>query len=130
MISLQGRWIPTWHHTFMIREEQGNALCIAVVITDITERKQAEEALRASEERFRSYFVQGLIGMAVTSPDKRWQEVNDRLCEILGYSRDKLIGMQRTAVTHPDDREAGRLLFDRMTTGENRPLHPRKAIYS
>ena len=60
------------------------------VVEDIDDRKRAEEALRQSERRFRNYFEQGLIGMAVTSVDKRWLEVNDRLCEILGYSREEL----------------------------------------
>ena len=51
---------------------------------EIEERQQAEEALRHSERRFRNYFEQGLIGMAATSLDGRWLDVNDRLCEILG----------------------------------------------
>lgn len=45
-----------------------------------------ETALRKSERIFRSYFEQSLIGMAMTSPSKGWLNVNDKLCEILGYS--------------------------------------------
>jgi PAS domain S-box-containing protein len=45
MLSRQGKTIPTWHNAFMIRDECGNPLRLAVLITDITERKRAAEAL-------------------------------------------------------------------------------------
>ncbi len=70
---------------------------------EIAQRKRAEDALRKSERRFRNYFEQGLIGMGVTSVDKRWLEVNDRLCEILGCCREELLQGTWTELTHPDD---------------------------
>src|SRR6185369_14922588 len=70
---------------------------------DISERKRAEEALRASEERFRRYFDLGLIGMAITSPSKGILEVNDELCRCLGYEREELLQKHWTELTHPDD---------------------------
>ena len=118
MLSRQGRPIPTWLNTFMIRDERGSPLYLAVVITDITERKAAEDALRASEQRFRNYFEQGLIGMAVTAIDKRWLEVNDRLCEILGYSREELRRTNWEAITHPDDVEPNLRLLNPLLAGE------------
>ena len=93
-VSPAGKEIYILQNTFLIKDEHGNPSHFASVITDITERKQAEEALRKSEaslkqseRRFRDYFEQGLIGMAATSLDGRWIEVNDRLCQILGYRR-------------------------------------------
>ena len=73
------------------------------VVEDITERKRAETAIRRSEERFRKFFELGLVGMAITSADKYWLEVNDRLCSMLGYSRRELQDLTWLALTHPED---------------------------
>jgi len=81
-------------------------------------RRVNEAALQASEERFRNYFDQGLIGMAVTSVDKRWLEVNDRLCEIMGHSREELLQSNWAELTHPEDLEPNVTLFNRLLAGE------------
>jgi len=69
----------------------------------IAERKRAEEELIKSELRFRYCFDLPLIGFAITSTEKGWIEVNDRICSILGYSRDEIVRKTWSELTHPDD---------------------------
>ena len=98
-------------------QENGHSV-IQANIRDIAVRKRAEEALRESEERFRSYFELGLIGMAITSPTKGMLEVNDEICKILGYGREEILKMTWTEMTHPDDLARDVANFDRVIGGE------------
>ncbi|MBD2103149.1 PAS domain S-box protein [Leptolyngbya sp. FACHB-261] len=84
----------------------------------IAEQIRAEQALRRSEERFRSYFELPLIGIAITSLEKGWIEVNDKLCEFFGYSRSELMRMTWVELTHPEDMEADVAQFNRVLSGE------------
>ena len=88
------------------------------LLRQIAERKQAERALRESEERFRSYFELGLIGAAITSPTKGWVEINGEICRMLGYERSELLGMTWAELTHPDDLTADVAHFNRVLAGE------------
>ena len=85
---------------------------------ELIERQRAEEALGASEERFRRYFELGLIGMAMTSPAKGILEVNDELCDMLGYDRSELLKKTWAEMTHPDDLAADVAQFNRVMAGE------------
>jgi len=90
----------------------------SMIIRDITERKRAEDTLRKSEARFRSYFELPLIGIAITSPEKGWIEVNNRLSDILGYSVQELKGMSWSELTYPEDLDADVEQFNRVLAGE------------
>jgi PAS domain S-box-containing protein len=88
------------------------------VVADVTERHEAEERLRGSEGRFRATFFQAAVGIAQTSVDGRWLLMNDRLCEILGYSIEELREKTFIDVTHPDDREASLTARCQLLAGE------------
>src|ERR671932_1553188 len=85
------------------------------------ERKRVEEALRESEERFRATFEQAAVGIAHVGVDGRWLRVNQRLCEIVGYTQDELLEKTFQDITHPEDldadlQQAGRLLAGEIAT--------------
>jgi diguanylate cyclase (GGDEF)-like protein/PAS domain S-box-containing protein len=94
------RWIE-WTAT-PVHEEQ----LIYASARDITDRKQAEEALREAEERFRTAFDEAPIGMALVGLDGRWLEVNDALCALTGYSEDQLLRKNFMEMTYRDDLRA------------------------
>lgn len=70
---------------------------------ELSDRLRVQEALRESEERFRSAFDDAAIGMALVAPDGRWLQVNLSLCGLLGYSEPELLATTFQAITHPDD---------------------------
>lgn len=110
------RWVEA---TFVPdRDAAGRVQGIVALITDISARKQAEESVRESEQRFRSYFESPLVGKAISVPDKGIIEVNDQMCSIWGYSRDELVRMKWTDLTHPDDLAADIEQFNSLLAGE------------
>lgn len=71
---------------------------------NITERKQAEEAFRLSENRFRALFEQTGVGVAVIdSMVGRFVQINQKYCDIVGYSPEEMLATTFQSITHPDD---------------------------
>src|SRR5260221_9160303 len=87
----------------MERDASGQPLYAISVIDDVTARREADGALRESEERYRRTFK--LAGSAVRqiALDRKFIRVNRRLCEILGYPQHELIGMTGREISHPGD---------------------------
>src|SRR5207253_1758571 len=67
------------------------------------EQRVISQALRKSEEHFRSEFDYAAVGMALVATDGRWLSVNRSLCELVGYSEQEMLQMNFQSITHPDD---------------------------
>jgi PAS domain S-box-containing protein len=72
------------------------------LVHDISDRKRAEAAKLA--QFFRETFEYAAVGIAHISPNNEWLRVNQRLCDMLGYSREALLNLSPGAVIHPDDK--------------------------
>jgi len=84
-------------------EIAGGKVGVGGFVRDITKRTGAEEALRKSEERFRRYFEVPLIGVSIVAPEGRWLEVNDKFCDMVGFSREELLRMRWHDITPAED---------------------------
>lgn len=99
------------------RMPDGSVGGIVIFTEDISEQKQAEAAVDASEERFRAIFEQAAVGMAQVGLDGRWMRVNRKLCDIVGYERDQLMRLTFQDITHADDLKADLALADQLLAG-------------
>jgi two-component system, sensor histidine kinase and response regulator len=79
---------------------------VVALTEDITERRRAAEALRASEQLFRSIFENAQIGIGIFNIDSREHFSNRALREMLGYTEEELNRLgQWDSITHPDERD-------------------------
>lgn len=74
-----------------------------MVLRDITDTKEVQKRLQASEFLFRGTFENAAVGVAHVGLDGTWLNVNDKLCSILGYAREELTSRTFQELTHPDD---------------------------
>jgi PAS domain S-box-containing protein len=89
----------------------------SAVVRDVSERRQAEAALRESEARFRGTFEQAAVGIAHLDMEGRYLRANRRLADMLGYSVDELLTMRFQDVTAPEDVANSVALRDELVAG-------------
>jgi diguanylate cyclase (GGDEF)-like protein/PAS domain S-box-containing protein len=110
------RWI--WVRAFPITDSEGEVNRFVGIAEDITDRKQAEEAMRKSEEQFRLTFEMAPIGMAITALDGKLERVNQSLCDALGYTKEELLSLTFAKISHPEDKELSLTLEKKLLEGE------------
>ena len=100
-----------------IRDDKGHASGALCMMTDITELKHTEQALRQSEAEFRVVFENAGIGMGLAGRDGKLLRTNPALQRFLGYSEGELCERNFSDFTHPDDLQSDEELYERLTSG-------------
>ncbi len=106
-------------HGHPILDSGGNVTQIIEYALDITERKGIEEALEASKERYRLLVETMAEGLAVIGKIGEITYVNEKFCEMLGYSRDELIGRKLLEVVDSEREEMHQNEFLKRRRGES-----------
>jgi PAS domain S-box-containing protein len=111
-----------WYDTFIepMRDDKGNIVGVGYYARDITKRKQAEEALRHSEERYRTIFQNAPLGIFRSTPEGRFLEVNPALAKLLGYDSPEAVVREIHSIAeqvymHAEDHERVHALHDETT---------------
>lgn len=99
-------------------DANGNGVRMVGTLNDITERKQTEENLKESEERFRATFEQAAVGIAHVNLAGQWLRVNQKLCDIVGYTREEMLQLTFQDITYPEDLDIDLSYVDKLLAGE------------
>jgi diguanylate cyclase (GGDEF)-like protein/PAS domain S-box-containing protein len=92
-------------------------------------QKKIETRLKESEEKFHSVFEQAAVGIARVAPNGIFLEVNQKLCDTLGYSREELLQKTFQQITHPDDLEADLELVQQMLQNKRKTYSMEKRYF-
>ena len=120
----------------MIKGAGGEVLGYIGVIRDISERKQAEDALRETKERLSAIFDVANVGVSIIDANGKYVLFNSWWRDRLGYSDEEMKGLSHLDTTHPEDREAGAARFQEAIEGrldryrvEKRFVRKDKAVF-
>jgi diguanylate cyclase (GGDEF)-like protein/PAS domain S-box-containing protein len=120
-LARDGREIPVSQLILAHKAADGTVSFLSNICRDMTEQKQAEEALRNSEELFRSAFDSSPLGMALLNPDGTPRQVNRALSDLLGYAEGELLSLKGIReLSYPDDRAINAELARQLRAGEIR----------
>ncbi len=83
----------------------------------LTARRRQQDLLATQEERFQATFEQAAVGIALFTREGAWIAVNQRLCDLLGYTREELLGLPLADLTHPGDLDRTRAFAEELVQG-------------
>jgi len=93
-------------HGYPLFDDQGKVTKMIAYCLDVTERKLAEQALEENERQFRATFEQAAVGVAHIAPDGQFIRINQKFCDILGYTRSEMLNRTFQDITYPNDLDA------------------------
>jgi chemotaxis protein methyltransferase CheR len=111
---------PTLDEGPFLKEERNLINNIARILGETIERRNSAENLLKSEERFRVTFEQAAVGIAHVSPDGHFLRLNQKFCDIVGYSYDEMRNLTFQKITHPDDLETDLVSVHRLLEGKDK----------
>ena len=103
---------------FPLLAEDGTVEAVAGVTRDVTDRKEAVQALCESEARFRAMFEQARLGIVQVDNKGCFLAANPGFCQFIGYTEEELRQMHVRDVTHPDDVVDGAEWVRQLVSGE------------
>ena len=113
-----GTLIPVEALADLNRDERDEPIGFSAFVTDIGERKRVENALRDSEERFRRLYDEAPVGYHVIDTEGYIQSMNKTECEMLGYTREEVIGKLVFDFITPESRAQALAAFPRKIRGD------------
>ena len=90
--TIDGRWVWVRDEARVIKDENGKTLFIQGTLSDISEQKRTEEALRASEEKFIKAFYFSPVPMSISHPQRGYLDVNEAFTQLLGFRQEEIVG--------------------------------------
>ena len=98
----------------------------AAFVFDLTDRKKADEAVRASEIRWRTMFEKFPVGIVLRDAEHRYMSANPAFQQMVGYSERELIHLSPLDITHEDDRPASERMLTELQSGVRQTVEKEK----
>lgn len=113
-VGKEGKKFFVYNSITPIKTADGNIFGFIKILRDLTEQRKNSEILLESEERFRGTFEQAAVGIAHVTLDGHFLRINQKFCDITGYSKQELVTLNFQSITHPQDLSADVSLLEQL----------------
>ncbi|GAC1651156.1 MAG: hypothetical protein NVS4B8_25930 [Herpetosiphon sp.] len=117
-VTKDGRLVNISLTVSPIRDIAGAIIGASTIGRDVTQQKETENALRASARAYQLLMEQASDAILISYPDQRLLEVNERACEMLGYTRDEMLGLTENDIILPETFGASAPRLDHILDGK------------